>query len=426
MRKIAVTTMVMLAALAAAGADWPQFLGPTRNGAAGPAVGKLAESWPEDGPKVLWTVEVGKGFGGAAIRDGEVFFLDRSEKDKRDILRCLSLADGTERWRYSYPAAGKTFGYHGTRSTPAVDDKHVFAIGMYGHVHCISRETHKPVWTKHLLTDYEAKLPNWGVAVSPLLHKGRLILAPLGQAAGVVALEKATGRELWRSPPLGRLAYVSPIVMTVDGADQIVVVPDGGARVAGVDAATGKRLWIYRDWKCNIPIAAPTDCGDGRLFVTGGYKAGSVMLRIRKVDGKYTASQIFKLDDIGSIFHNALVHDGHVYVCANTKRTWDGLMCVTMDGKVLWQTRKDPGFDRGNLLLADGLIYIMEGKVGSLHLVRPTPEKYAELARVKLFGKRPMWGPMAVCGTRLICRDQHEMKCLEVGSGAKPAAAGGP
>ncbi len=409
------SVLIVTAGLAAAG-DWPQFLGPTRNGVAPPSKVKLAESWPEDGPKELWKLEVGPGFGGPAVRDGQVYLLDRAETE--DVLRCLDLASGQELWRYAYEAPGKKFGNHGSRSTPAVDDKHVFTLGLYGHLHCISRATHKPVWSKQVLSDYQGKLPSWGVAISPLLYKDWVIVATLGRSAGVVAYEKASGKEAWRSRAVGPMAYVSPVLFRAGGTEQLVVLTDGGSRVAGLSAADGTLLWTYRNWKCNIPIAAPTDCGGGRLFVTGGYKAGSVMLQVKKASETFQVEELFRLDDQGSILHNAVLHDGHVYVNANTKRTFDGLMCVDLTGRVKWQTGKDPNCEKGNLILAGDLIYILDGRTGVLRLVRATPEKYTELAQAKVFRpKAPVWAPMALVDGKLLCRDQAELKCLDVSAG---------
>ncbi len=412
MRKTALAMIVTAGVAMWAAADWPQFLGPTRNGVAPAGKVKLAEKWPEDGPRVLWSVKLGRGFGGPAIRDGKVYVLDRA--GEQDVLRCLDLAGGTEQWRFSYDAPGKKFGNHGSRSTPAVDEKYVFTIGLYGHFQCVDQATHQSLWSKQLLADYEGRLPSWGVAISPLLYEDRVIVAALGKAAGVVAYEKATGKELWKSRPLGRMAYVSPVVLRVGQADQLVVVTDGGSRVAGLDPADGKLLWVYRSWRCRIPIAAPTDCGDGRLFITGGYGAGSVMVKIEQADGKFTATEVFRHEKIGSILHNVLLHDGHLYVNANTKRTADGLMCMDLAGKIKWQTRRNPNFEKGNLILAGGLIYNLDGRTGTLHMVRPDPAGYVELGRVKLFTRGPMWAPMAVSGGRLLCRDQRQMKCLDV------------
>ena len=397
----------------AATADWPQFLGPGRSGIAPGTVGKLARSLPEAGPKVLWTVKLQPGFGGAAIRDGKVYVLDRVGTEG-DVLRCLDLAGGKEEWSFAYDAPGKRLDHKGSRSTPAVDEKYVFTIGPFGHFHCVDKATHKPLWRKNLLADFQGRRPTWGVAISPLLYKDQVIVAALGNAAGVVAYEKATGKELWKSRALGRMAYVSPIVLKVDGADQLVVFTDGGPRVAGLDASNGNLLWTYRSWKCNIPIAAPTDCGGGRLFITGGYRAGSVMIKIQKQGDKFTATEVFRHEDIGSILHNALVHEGHLYVNANTKRTHDGLMCMDLTGKIKWQTRREPNFEKGGLVLADGLIFIMDGQTGILRVVQPDPAGYKPLAQVKILGGKEIWAPMAVSQGKLVVRDQQQMKCLDV------------
>ena len=402
----AAVTGVILVSLAAA--DWPQFLGPTRDGVA--PKGKLARTWPAGGPKVLWTFELGMGFAGPAIRDGKVYVLDRV-KDARDVLRCLDLAKGKQQWSFAYDAPGK-LDHNGSRTTPAVDDKHVFIIGPFGHFHCVDKATHKAVWSKHLLDDFGGRRPNWGVAQSPLLYKKAVIVAPLGRKAGVVAYDRASGKELWRSRAVGRMAYVSPMVTTIDGVDQVVVVTT--RRVVGLDAADGKVLWTYGGWRCNIPIPAPTAVGDGRLFITGGYNAGSAMIKVTREEGKFTATELFKIKPMGSQIHNALLHEKHLYVNCNTNSKRDGLVCFDLDGKVKWQQKRSPNFERGNLILADGLIYIMDGKAGVLRIVKPDPDKYTELARVKVLGGAKIWAPMAVSGGKLIIRDQRRMKCLEV------------
>jgi outer membrane protein assembly factor BamB len=425
MRNAVLTTIVTVAVvICPAMADWPQFLGPMRNGVAPPAKEKLAPQWPEGGPPLRWSGKLGPGFGGPAIRDGKVYVLDRLGKDK-DVLRCLDLASGTQEWSHPYDAPGKKLQYEGSRSTPAVDDKYVFTIGPFGHFRCVDKVSRQSLWSKNLLADFQGKLPNWGVAISPLLYKDQVIVAALGKTAGVVAYEKATGKQLWRSRPLGRMAYVSPIVMRVGGADQLIVVTDGGFRVAGLDAASGAVLWVYREWKCSIPIAAPTDCGDGRLFLTGGYDAGSVMIKIDKQGGKFVPVEVFRHEKIGSILHNALVYKDHLYVNANTKKTHDGLLCMDLEGNIKWQTRQQPNSEKGSLILADGVIFIMDGKKGILRMARADPAGYVELGEVKVLAREPIWAPMAVSGGKLVCRDQGEMKCLDVSAGQNASAAAG-
>ena len=409
MRAVFVALVVTGALLASvSGADWPQFLGPTRDGVAKET--KLPRTWPEGGPEVLWTFELSRGFAGPAIQDGMVYVLDRV-KDAQDVLRCLDLGSGQEQWSFAYDAPGK-LDHNGSRTTPAVDDKHVFVIGPFGHFHCLDKATHEVVWKKHLLNDFGGKRPNWGVAQSPLLHKKAVIVAPLGRKAGVIAYERATGKELWRSRAVGAMAYVSPMITTIDGVEQVLIITT--RRVVGLDAADGKLLWSYSGWRCNIPIPAPTAIGDGRLFITGGYNAGSVMIKVARTGGKFAAAELFKIKLMGSQLHNALLHDKHLYVNCNTNNKRDGLVCFDLDGEVKWQTKKAPNFERGNLILVDGLIYIMDGSTGVLRIVRPDPEKYTELARVRVLGGAKIWAPMAVSGGKLVLRDQRRMKCLKL------------
>lgn len=403
-------TVVLATAACVAMADWPQFLGPARNGVAPDA--KLPRPWPADGPKVLWTVKLGIGFGGPSIKDGKVYLLDRVD-DAQDVLRCFDLAEGKELWNFAYDAPGK-LDHNGSRSTPTVDDKYVFIIGPFGHFHCVDKATHKPLWRKRLLEEFQSKRPNWGVAQSPLLHKDAVIVAPLGRKAGVVAFEKATGDIKWQSRPFGRMAYASPLVTTIGGVEQVVML--GNNRVAGVDVADGTLLWTYAGYRCQIPIPGPTPIGDGRIFLTGGYNAGSAMIRVRRGEGKFTAERVFTEKKLGSQIHNPLLHQGYLYLNCNTNSRRDGLVCMDLDGNVKWRTSRSPNFERGNLILADGVILIMDGRSGVLRMVQPDPKGYKELAQAKVLAGGSIWAPMALSDGKLLLRDQRRMKCLDVGA----------
>ena len=443
-------TVAMVLCFLAGGAtgDWPQFRGPNQDGIS-PEKG-LLRSWPEGGPKVLWTVPLGVGYGGPAVRDGKVYILDRVDNAK-DVLLCLDLANGRELWRYAYDAPGR-LSHNGSRATPTVDEKYVFIIGPFGHIHCIDRASHKPVWSKHLLKDFEGKMPRWGVPQSPALYGNAVIIAPLSKKAGVVAQAKATGKEHWRSPPLGGLAYVSPRIAKLGGVDQVLIIsasrlpraattrPAGARpartrrgpttrpgrrrlpgyarrvtnRVASVAAADGRLLWTYDGWRCLNPIPNPTPVGDDRVFVTGGYMAGSVMLKIRSKGGRFTVETLFKEPDLGSQIPNPLLHEGHLYMPCNGNFRRDGLVCMDLKGNVKWQTGSKPNLDRGHTLIADGLMYNIDGAKGILRLIEPTPAGYKETSQVKLLGGKEIWAPMALADGKLLIRDQRQMKCLDV------------
>ncbi len=430
---------------------WAQFQGPNRDGTS-PETG-LLRAWPEGGPKVLWKVEVGAGYGGAAVRDGEVYLLDREEPagepargrgrggrgggrgprpsdlglesldaggrrpaggGGRDILRCLDLAGGEERWRYAYDAPGKV-SHPGSRQVPSVTEEYVYTIGPFGHVHCFDRKTHEVVWKKNLLTDYGSKLPRWAVSQSPLFYRDTMLVAPLSREAGLVALDPATGRELWRSEPLGDLGYVSPTFVRIGGVEQALIQSSDG--VYAVDASNGVSLWRYR-YRCRIPIPMPTVVGADRLFITGGYDAGSDMVRVWRSPAGFAAEQLWRNEEIGSHVQQPIVVGDHIYAVCNTNTARDGMVCFAAEGgKVVWQTGSAPYLDKGcTLLTGDGLFYQIDGRTGELYVIEPSPAGFKALDKVEMLSGKEIWAPMALADGKLVIRDQSKMLCLDVRS----------
>lgn len=392
----------------ATGADWPQFLGPSSDAVS--AETGLLKAWPAGGPKVLWTIPLGPGYGGAAIRDGKVYFLDRVDQAK-DILRCLDLATGKEEWTFSYAAPGRV-DHDGSRSTPAVTEKYVYTIGPFGHFHCIDRSTHKAVWVKNLLTDYSVKLPRWGVAQSPLIYKDMVIVAPQSSQVGMAALDQATGKERWHSPSIGAMAYGSPLPVTVDGVEQFVVVTPLGA--AAVSAAEGKLLWKYGH-ECGIPIPNVTSMGGGKFFVTGAYRAGSAVIQVNHQGGQWTVKEVGSNREIGGHCHPALFFKDHLYILCNVNERRDGMVCFDSNCKLVWQTRNEPNLDKGgSILTGDGLIYVVDGRTGELHIMEPSPAGFKSLGKTPLLGGKEIWAPLALADGKLIIRDQSQAKCLDI------------
>jgi len=384
------TAWVLAVGLGAAGvvgaAEWPQFLGPSRD-ATSPEKG-LMRSWPEGGPKVLWTVRTGPGYGGAAVRDGQVYMMDR-ERGRTDILRVFDLATGKELWKFGYPAPGR-ISHPGSRSTPAVGERLVVIVGPKGHVHCLDRATHRVVWKKHLLEDYGTKGPTWAVTQSALIYKDMVILAPQSRRVGITALDLATGRVRWESPPVGPMDYASPMLRTVGGVEQVTIVNREG--VSAVDAATGRLLWRYRH-PCRILVPP-------------------------KGAGGFEVTELARIEKVGSHIHPAFFHGGYLYALCNTNERKDGLVCFDLRCRIVWQTGRSPNLSKGgSILTADGLIYQMDGATGELHIVEPSPKGFRSLDKVKLLGGREIWGPLALSDGYLIVRDQMQMKCLDIKPG---------
>ena len=407
-----IAAVILTSLTGIAKADWPQFAGSDRNSMSKET--GLLRSWPQAGPKVLWTFNLGEGFGGAAIRDGQVFLLDRtgatSKTTGSDVLRCMDLTGGKELWSYSYAAPGKT-GFNGSRAVPAVTEKAVFAVGPFGDFNAIDRTTHKPLWTKTLM-EPGFKMANWGIAQSPLIYKDLVIVSPQAKAGGLAAYDQATGELKWQAADVPSTAYCSPLLLTIGGVEQIVLTHGKG--VAAVDPSTGKLLWSYGGWKCGIPIPTVTQLDDGKLFVTGGYKAGSAMIQVTANAGTFSATELWKIPQ-GSQIHQPILVDGALYFNGNTNDTpKEGLICLNpADGKIIWQSGPTPALDRCDLILADGMFYLQDA-AGNLNLVQPNKEAFKLVSTVKLFAGKDIWAPMALTDGKLVLRDQTQMKCLDI------------
>ena len=435
-------------------ADWPQYLGPDRNSIS-PEKG-LLRSWPADGPEVLWTVSVGRGFGGPVIKDGKVYLLDRDDK-VGDNLRCLDLSNGKELWNFAYDAPGSVM-FPGSRSVPIVEGNKVYSCGHNGDVYCIDINTHKPVWNKNVWTDFggtpasssgggfgrgrgPGAFPIWGITQCPLIYGDLVIVASQAPQAGVVAYNKLTGNLIWKTPNLGNESYASPSVMKIDGKDHVVMVisstnpignrelPQTLGNVVGIEPLSGKILWKYDKWNCHISVPSAVDAGENKVLVVGGYELGATMVKVeKKADGSYGTTELFTTEEFGDQTKPPILHNGYFYAQFGTNRRRDGLTCMSMDGKIMWKTRRSPDFNKGSMILADGLILATDGRK-TLYLIEPDPSGFKSLASAELLGeagtdsegiaarvggRTQNWAPMALADGKLLIRDQMQLKCVVV------------
>ena len=399
-------TIALAFSLTQAQANWPQFLGPNRDGVSNEK--GLAKSWPKEGPKVLWTNEVGPGFGGASISDGQVFLLDRQD-DELDVLRCLSLATGKKIWDYSYKFPGR-LSHNGSRSVPTIDDDRIFAMGPFGHLYCVDRAKGELLWGVDLVDEFQARKPNWGFAQSPLMVKDLVIAAPMTEKVGLAALDKKTGKTVWQSPSVGKQSYASPMLSTIAGVEGILFF--GSDQISFINPKNGDMIWNYTGYYCRNQIALPLVIKGDRIFMTGGYGAGSAMIQINLKNGKYDIEELFTLKGHGSHIQSALYYQDHIYVDFNN------LICMDVNGRPKWKTNQAPSFGKGNFIAADDMIYILHGQTGELVLAQANPKEYKELARAKIFNptgrSSEIWSPIALSDGRLVVRDQKEIKCLDV------------
>ena len=394
--------------------EWPWFRGPNGDGICDDGV-RLARKWPSGGPEVLWSVELGKGHAGPAVSGGCVYVLDYDSDPAvlADTMRCFSLDDGREIWRNSYPV--EVVENHGmSRTVPAVVDDCVVSMGPKCHVACWDARTGACRWLLDLVVEYHATVPTWYTAQCPLIDRGRVILAPSGDAF-MIAVDYETGEVIWESPKLynWEMTYVS--IAPMEFAGRRMYVYCGTYGVAGISAEDGAVLWETTDWVGNMATCpTPVPVGDGRIFLCGGYEAGSLMLQLKEENGRLVAETLFRLTpkQFDSEQHTPIFFDGHLFGV----RTKDGglqMACINLAGDEVWNSGTHK-LGRGPYMVADGLIFAMDDH-GLLRLAEATSAAYKPLDQFQALQRgRDAWGPMALVAGRLIVRDLTRMVCLDV------------
>ncbi|NIA21804.1 MAG: PQQ-binding-like beta-propeller repeat protein [Anaerolineaceae bacterium] len=395
---------------------WPQFRGPDRTAIAGATDPPLARSWPEGGPEVLWRVAVGEGHAGAAIHKGRVFVVDYDRKEWEDAIRCLSLADGKEIWRYTYSVLIKR--NHGmSRTIAALTDEYLVAMSPKCRVTCLRTDTGQKVWSMDLVRQFGTIVPGWYTGQCPLIDGDRAIIAPGGDPARggplMMAVELASGKILWQTPnpDFWKMTESSIMVAEFGGIRQYVYCTQGG--VVSVAADDGRLLWRLPQWRIKTANApSPVVIAPDRLFFTGSYKAGSLLARVRSEGGRFAVEEVFRLTEkvFSCVQQTPILYDGYLYGVIK-----DGqLACLDLAGQVVWTSGAKARFGLGPFILVDGLLFAVGGQSGELVMAEANPQGYKELGRAKILGGHDAWGPMAYADGRLIFRDLTEMVCVKV------------
>lgn len=395
---------------------WPRFRGPNFDAISNDENITLARSWPDNGPNLLWSVDVGEGYAGAVVLAGRVYILDYDQQNKADAVRCLSLDDGREIWRYSYDVKIKRF--HGmSRTVPAVTEKHIITIGPKCHVTCLDSTTGQFRWMLNLVREYGTKVPQWYTAQCPLIEDGRAIIAPAGEVL-MMAVDADTGQIVWTTPNSDGWVMTHSSIVPMEFKGERFYIYCGGDTVSGgvvgVSARDGSILWKTDQWKVRTNVPCPVIVGSDRIFLSAGYGQydnGCMMLRLTETDGKIIAQKeyIYPTDVFGSMQQTPIVYDDHIFGVRMDKQ----LVCLDLAGQVVWTSTSANKFGNGAYMIANGLIYVLND-TGVLTLVEPTSTGYVELDKAEVLSGHESWGPMAIASGRLIIRNLNRMICLDV------------
>ena len=299
---------------------------------------------------------------------------------------------------------------------------------------CFSRESHEIVWSVDMEGTYGGVMPYFGWSSSPVVLGDLVIVTPLGEKIGLLALDCRTGEKVWATESVGR-SLSTPAVLDLLGTRQVVFLSTASrapgqdraapATISSFDPENGSLLWRTETMLTRLTIPPPVQVDDERFFVTGGYRAGSTMLRIQRNADGYSFEELFHITR-GAQIHLPLLHEDHLYLLVNegwnvvrSRRKEGGLMCLSLDGKELWRTEDEPFFGRGNAVLAGDHLLIQDGDSGILRVAKATPAGYRTIVEVDLFGfagqrDRKTWTPMAVADGYVLLRSQEELLCARL------------
>ncbi len=388
--------------------DWPQFLGPRRNGIA--TERNLIDAWPKRGLPEAWRVDGGVGMSGLVVADGRVITLWQDEDDQ--MVVALAADSGKLLWKTPIaPAFRNTMG-NGPRSTPTIDGPLVFAYTGEGVLAAVKVADGALAWKHEVLDELDANQADYGMACSPLVVGDLVVVATGAPGASLMAFDKTTGKVKWQSGN-DSAGYSSPALLELNGVKQIVAFT--GESAIGLVPNSGEPLWRYpfkTEYDCNVitPLAI-----DSKVFISAGENRGSVLLELAKgPDGLKPREHWSSLGNKSALraeWQTPLLVDGCLYAFDNVGSAGPVTNLVCLDaatGKQLWMERR---FGKGNATYADGKLFIAT-MVGEIVVVRADPHGYVELGREALMGGSRQ-APTIVDG-RLYVRDNREVICLDV------------
>ena len=376
---------LLLIAPAALADEWPQWRGPNRDGKS--AETGLLDAWPEGGPKLLWRAEgVGNGYASLAVVGDRIYTTGDLEKGQHALA--VSSKDGRQIWATPIGPVWEDE-YLGARSTPTISNGQAFVVSTEGDVVALDAETGKEQWRRSLTKDFGGFLMqamgkfDWKYCESPLVDGSRVIVTPGAPDAALVALDRKTGKEVWRAsvPALGEsgadgAGYSSPVVAEVGGVRQVVQLLGRG--VVGVEAENGRFLWGYNKVANKIANVATPIVQDDMVFASTAYGTGSGMVRLAKShDGLKAEEAYFLSHDVLQNHHGGLVlHEGYIYGGTGHKKGFPVAVELTT-GKVAWGPIRNAGRGSAAIGFADGHVYFRYEN-GLMVLVEATPKEYRE------------------------------------------------
>jgi outer membrane protein assembly factor BamB len=435
--------------------DWPQWLGPQRDGVWREK--GILDKFPKDGPKVRWRFDLSNGYSGPAVANGRVYVMDRVLADGaknptnpftitkvagEERVICLNDKDGAEIWRHTYPCTYAVQYPNGPRTTPIVQDGKVYTLGTMGDLYCLSEKDGKVLWSKKFSRDYQAPMQQWGFAAHPVIEGDKLICLVGGKGSEVVAFDKNKGDEKWKALSMKNsdVGYAPPMVFSVGGKRQLVVWDP--EKVNGLDPESGDVLWqTEKDtFRCKNSLTVSTPRLDGdRLLVTAFYE-GSLLLKLDK--DKPVPTVVWKdagrgetpekTETLHSIMCTPYIKDGYIYgVCS-----YGELRCLKEeDGSRVWEDLRATGNQTkpterwaNAFLTPQGDRWFLFNEKGDLIIAKLSPKGYDEIDRTHLLdpttplqgNRKVLWSHPAYANKSIYVRNDKEIVCFSLAASDSP------
>jgi outer membrane protein assembly factor BamB len=439
--------------------DWPQWLGPKRDGVW--REDGVLDKFPTGGAKILWRTPIGSGYAGPAVAGGRVYVTDRvlkpgsrnptngftrSNLAGSERVLCLDESSGQIVWHHEYDCEYRIDYPAGPRATPIVAGGKVYTLGAMGDLLCLNAESGKPIWSHNFMTEYGANQQTWGFSAHPLLDGDRLICIVGGDGTVAVAFHKDTGKELWRNLSAAQAGYCPPVIYQVGATRQLIIWH--AEAISGLEPETGKKFWqVEFPVKNALNVPMPR-YDDGKLLVTSFYN-GAMMLKL--ATDRPTAEVLWRAKVVGerpdrtetlnSIMPTPVLKDGYVYgICS-----YGQLRCLKADtGERIWESmeatrakkdgRMDPTSPKpvespndkaerwGNaFLVPNGDRYFLFNEKGDLIIASLSPSGYQEIDRTHVIdpdnpmpGRLVVWSHPAFANRKMFVRNDHEIVCVSL------------
>jgi len=428
-------TALTLALLAQVHADdWPHWMGPNRDNVWNET--GIVEKFPEGGPKKLWSFPVGGGYSGPAVVGDLVFITDyirtdatsddgggnfnRGQSTGTERVWCVHRITGKKVWNYEYPVKYTVSYPAGPRCTPTVDGDNVYTLGAEGMLIGFNKADGKKLWEKDLKAEYKTKSALWGYAGHPLVDGKKLITLAGGEGSHIVALDKLTGAEIWKSQTQDEQGYVPPTIVEFGGKRQLIAA--GPKAIRGLDPETGERLWStpYSADSGSI-IMTPTISGD-YMFI-GGYRSKNLMLKLSKTKPEVTVEWKDKAKHgIHAVNVQPILVDGVLYGHDESGKLF---ACEIPSGKRLWESTEPIGYAKGSdssFIVKNGERFFFFTETGDLVIGKLSREGFTEIDRAKklleptgkAFGRKVLWCQPAFANKTMYVRNDKELVAFDL------------